>query len=118
MGQGNWTVVQLIENKNKLLLSLNLGHALMIDKLIFQSALNSNYVILRYNCFVYFLTKFKTTLAIIEKERFLTLRKIVIRIEINRPKIILVKKVFGVFLQNNVRGIFIFLIHLFFQKSV
>ena len=41
VGQGNWTVVQLIENKNKLLLSLNLGHALMIDKLIFQTALNS-----------------------------------------------------------------------------
>ena len=43
--------MQLIENKNKLLLSLNLSHALMIDKLIFQSAFNSNYVILRYNCF-------------------------------------------------------------------
>ena len=51
MGQGNWTVVQLIENKNKLLLSLNLGHALMIDKSIFQTAFNSNYFILRYNCF-------------------------------------------------------------------
>ena len=65
-GQGNWTVVQLIENKNKLFLSLNLGHALMINKLIFQSAFNSNYFILRYDCFVDFLSKFKTTLAKIE----------------------------------------------------
>ena len=53
-GQGNSTVVQLIENKNKLLLSLNLSHALMFDKLIFQTAFNSNYVIFRYICLVTF----------------------------------------------------------------